>query len=546
MNKFSITLIFILLSLSAWSQNEGDIETVEIKIVKDYNVFIEEATKLNIPIQYQPQFKDKSAQKKIQYKLPDRIEEFKFEPTSIEPMAYKSKEFFYKNTNFLRIGAGSILNPIVEWSHLKLNTTNPYKIYLLHHSAWLASDSFQKYSETKAEMDYTTKIKDWTLIPRLALNHKLYNFYGNLNESNFRDESNRNYGNADLSFVLKNEKSEVKSISILNRGSINIGMDKLNYLGNDKSNSELYGNLQSNLSYKFSENTKINLNAGAQYYTLKFDTFTDKWLLNLMPHVEYKTKSLKLSGGLDIVQALINSKGTLYVLPKLESELQVIPNYLNFYSLWERKIELNTLRSTMNLNPFALYSNALVPNTKVENRSVGIKGNIKDISYHAYFNMKIMKDAILYKNDSTNPRYSLAVIEKNMTQNNVSLELSYMLFQRLSAYIKSDLFLYELDNLPIAYNLPGQRVSFGFNAIASKKLNLSFNTFVIGGVKTMIAGNQVTNPMAFDMNLGGEFLFSKNFYIFANINNILNTKISPQFGYNSYGTNGQAGLRIVY
>ena len=103
-----------------------------------------------------------------------------------------------------------------------------------------------------------------------------------------------------------------------------------------------------------------------------------------------------------------------------------------------------------------------------------------------------------------------------------------------------------MDNLPVAYNLPGQRISLGANLVASRKLNLSANVFALGGVKSVIKGVQVVNPIAFDMNLGGEFLISKNFYIFANVNNILNSKIAPQIGYYSYGINGQGGFRFIY
>jgi hypothetical protein len=546
MKKIVILGLIFGLNMELFCQNDGTIDQVEIKIVKDYNVFIEEANKLHLPIQYSPQFKDKSAQKKMTYNLPDRIEQFKFEPGSIEPIAYKSKEFFYTNTNFFKLGAGSLLNPILEWSHAKLKRKTPYKIYLLHNSAWLGSDSFQKFSESKAIMDYTLKIKNWTIEPQLTLNHKLYNFYGNLTESNYKAASSRNYSNIDLTIAINNEKTAEKSISIKNKVQVNAGLDNLILPFKDKSYDEILTAASSQLTYKHSENAKINLSSGAKYYSFKNDTFTDKWLLNIMPTIEYKTKALKVIGGLDVVYGLINSNGNLNVFPKLESEIQLIPNLVNFYSIWERKIELNTHANALVINPFVDYQKALLPNTKVENRSAGIKGAIKGISYHAYFNQKILKDAILFKNDSINPRFFTSVLEKNMTQNNVSLELGYQKTGLWSAYIKADLFLYELDNLITPYNLPGQRISFGINLAATKKLNLTFNTFAIGGVKSKIGGKEVTNPIAMDINIGGEYLISKNFYIFANLNNILNAKIVPQIGYNSYGFNGQGGFRIKY
>jgi hypothetical protein len=101
MQKLVLTSIFILLLVKLTAQNESNIDPVEIKIVKDYNVFIEEASKIHEPISYSPQFKEKTTQKKLIYLLPDRIENFKFEPSAIEPIAYKQRNVFFKNTNLV-------------------------------------------------------------------------------------------------------------------------------------------------------------------------------------------------------------------------------------------------------------------------------------------------------------------------------------------------------------------------------------------------------------------------------------------------------------
>jgi hypothetical protein len=158
-----------------------------------------------------------------------------------------------------------------------------------------------------------------------------------------------------------------------------------------------------------------------------------------------------------------------------------------------------------------------------------------------------MKNALLFKNDATNPRFLNAEIEKNMTVNNISLEMGYVREVKWSAFIKGDIFLYELDRSPsIAYNMPGQRLTLGASYKVTKQLNLNFTGFALGGVKTEILGLETTNPVLFDLNLGGEYHISKNFYIFANANNLLNSKIAHQIGFPSIGINGQGGIRITY
>jgi hypothetical protein len=547
MQKLVSTSIFILLIVKLASQNEDNIDPVEIKIVKDYNVFIEEASKIHEPISYYPQFKDKTTQKKLNYLLPDRIEQFKFEPSAIEPIAYKQRNVFFKNTNFVRMGFGSAFNPIFEWSHLDEKAKTPNRLHVFHHSAWLSPDSFQKYSETRGEAEITKSFKNWIFKPRIQAQHKYYNFYGNIVESGFQKESIRNYFNGGIVVTMQKEKSELKSLSVINVGEFNYGMDNLGILDTTKKNHEAYGLLKSDLSYRLMENILIKLNTGVQYYNLTTDTFSDKWLINAMPNAEFRMKALKLTGGLNFTQSLINSRPIFYVFPHFISEVQLVPNYLNFYTVWNRNLELNRLQSHLAVNPFIIFTNQLLPNTLTENRTAGLKGGYKGISYQAFFNQKIMKNTLLFQNDAANPRFLQAETERNMTVNNISLELSYIREEKWSAFIKGDLFLYELDRIgALPNNLPGQRLTLGSHFKASKKLNINFNAYALGGVKTLISGIEVSNTLLFDLNIGGEYHISKNFYIFANGNNMLNSKIAHQIGFPSIGINGQGGLRITY
>lgn len=540
-------LLYLLLPMTLQSQQENGIDPVEIKVVKDYNVFIEEASKIHEPISYYPKFKEKTTQKKLSYQLPDKIEQFKFEPSAIEPIAYRQRNVFFRNTNFVKLGFGSALNPIFEWSHIQDKSKTPARVHVFHHSAWHSPDSFQKYSETKAEAEMTKTVKGWVIKPKLQAGHKFYHFFGNINESAFQNEANRNYMHGGIGLNVKKERSEIKTMSIVNQLDINYGMDKLNRIQTTYDHHEFYSQLKSDISYKWREQLTLKMQFGAQYHNLTVDTFSDKWLLNAMPHGEFKTKALKLSGGLNFMQTITNSKPIFYVFPHFVSEVQLVPSYLNFYTVWSRHLELNRIQLQLDVNPFSIYQKDVLPNTLVENRSAGLKGVYKGVAYQAFFNQKIMKNPLLFRNDAANPRFLVADIEKNMTVNNISLELSYLQEARWSAYLKGDIFLYELDNTPaIAYNLPGQRLSLGLNLKPSNKWNFNVNTFALGGVKTIISGAEVNSPILFDINFGAEYHISKNFYIFANGNNLLNSKIAPQVGFPTIGVNGQGGIRITY
>jgi hypothetical protein len=251
-------------------------------------------------------------------------------------------------------------------------------------------------------------------------------------------------------------------------------------------------------------------------------------------------------GGVNFVKSDVNSDQDFYILPKIHTDVQLISGLVGLYTAWERNIELNTLHTAIQANPFALFSNAPIPNSLIENRIAGIKGNIQDFGYNTFVHQRIVKNAVLFANDPINPRYLLSTIEKNMTITNLALELNYTKLYKWDFSMKGDVFLYELDNLPMAYNLIGQKISAGIHFKPSVKWNLQSEAYLVGGVKSLINNNQISSGTNIDLNLGAEYLFYKKFYIFANINNILNSNVIQKIGYPSYGLNGQLGFRILY
>lgn len=545
--KEFVLILGVLVQVSAHGQKDnGTIETHEIKIVKDYNVFIEEATRINLPLNYRPQFQDKSSAKKINYQLPDRIEEFKFQPSSLTPIPYKSKLSIFKNENYVKLGFGSLLNPLVEWSHQKLGAKDPLSLYLNHHSAWRSGDSMQRYAVSNFKLDYTKGIKSWKLQSIISAENKLYNFYGNINESAFQTNSSRLYTHGGLDLNLSREKLDSKTFSFYNTVGFKYGSEVLKWFGANQLNHDILINGAVQGVYRYSGNTQFSLQTGVASYNLNFSQNTKKLNINVYPSVLYKNKVLKVVGGLNFIHADANADADFYILPKINTDVQLVAGFFNLYTSWERNIEMNTLNTIINANPFGTFSNSVIPNSLVENRLAGIKGSIYDFNYNTFIHQRIVKNALLFANDPTNPRYLFSTVEKNLTINNLSVELSYLKLRHWDFSLKGDIFLYELDNLPIAYNLPGQKIAATAHYLPSTKWNIQAGAYLIGGVKSSINNTQVGSGTNLDLNLGAEYLFYKKFYIFANINNILNSNVIQNIGYASYGVNGQLGFRILY
>lgn len=547
--KIKIIHILILIStinLKAQNETETDLGTNEITIVKDYNAFIEEAIKVKNPIVYKPIFKEEESKKVLKYTIPDRIEEFKFETGTIEPANYSKSVILSPNLSFFRAGIGSVLNPIVEWNHNISKQENLYNLYLKHHSAWLPQETYQKYSESVIKLSSSNKYKSWVIKPSIGYNNKYYNFYGNLDESQNTQDASRLFHNIQSHVKIEKNSTIDKEFSTAANFNLGYSTEKATQAITISNNDEYSYALNGKTTYNFSDKIKPSIAGGFQVLQTNFLAKSHKNLINIFPAVLFHGKAMKLNAGIDFVNAKLNTSSNFYFLPTIETEVQLVSNYVLFFSHWTRKIESNQLNQLLESNPYGVLNGLNVPFTRVENRAGGFRGNIKNFSYNAYFVQKICKDAILFKNDSLNPRMMIADIEKNFTINNLSLELAFQPIIPFKMTFKGDLFAYELDNLKTSFNLPSLSANLGLQYQYNKKLKLIMDTYILSGVKSIIKGNEVVSKINLDFNLSSEYNIYKNFYIFANVNNILNTKVTRYIGYNSYGINGQLGFRIVY
>lgn len=545
MKNISVIILFLYsFSSSIFAQNE-EIETQQINIVKDFNVFVEEAQKISNAIEYNPKFDERVENENLKYELPERIESFKFEPGAIRPIGYSKTDTLIKNLSFIKIGLGSLLNPLIEWNHNINKDNESVNIYLKHNSAWIEPEVFQKYSNTDLKLTAQKKINKFDLKPFFEFQNKYYNFFGNLNESLEKNKADRLFNLGKIGTIAEYNQNGTKKLSHRSEVSLQYALENISQTENNQ-NTEYQYVLYHKAIYKYSDNFTPSIHGYAQIAQTNFKVQTHRQIIGINPELSYKTKSLNLIAGIDIVHTSINSNSSIFALPRVETEVQIVPKFVTLYSIWNRTLQNNLFSEWMQFNPFIQMNEQLLPISKIEKRSAGFKGNYKNFSYNASLTQKIIKDAILFANDSINPRFFEMQIEKNMTVNDLSLEMFFVSNSPLSFSFKSNLFFYELDNLKMAYNLPSILSNFG--VYYKLKPNWIIHSEVIGisGVKSKIGDIEKTTPFQIDLNLSTEYGIKKNVFIFGMLNNILNTKINQFVGYNSFGINAQTGVRILY
>lgn len=534
---------FTIVSVDIYAQDEN-IENHEIKVVKDYNVYIEEdVEKIKTPIEYYPKFKAESEINTLRYSIPQNIEKLKFVPKSISPIDFRVKKDTFNNYNFVKAGLGSLLNPSFEWSHVT-GKKNIARLYAFNQSNFQEDRKFQKSSRSLVQYSQNF-VSDKVLVkPTLTYNHIYSNFFGNLSESLYQFESGRQ--NHLGAFNLDIKKMTKTKLDVSNSFYAHYNQDNLDAYDSVSIHREIAIMNSNDLSFNINENFKFGNITNFEYNNLVIDSSRLTWSASLKPYVNYKSSAMTLVGGLEIPYVTQNDKSEVLFLPHLETYLRVVPNVLYFYSGWKRTIYINKMFDMVNQNHFISINPSNLPITKRELRKAGVHLKVKNSNWNLFFAQTIEDDRVLWKNDEVNPRYLSNVVESNFRTNSINVENSTRINNQFSATIKGSLFQYENDQLPLAYNLPQYELNLLANYDLNERLSFSLNSQLIGGVKTIIDSNEQTTDMALNLGLSSEYNVYKNLFIFARVNNILDASAERVYGYPILSRNYMLGFRIKY
>jgi len=109
-----------------------------------------------------------------------------------------------------------------------------------------------------------------------------------------------------------------------------------------------------------------------------------------------------------------------------------------------------------------------------------------------------------------------------------------------------------MQSLEKPFNVPDFELTFRGKYVFDEQLSLGADLIVLGERDFAkydeydIYSKGGTNGIAFDFNASAEYMFSKYFYVFGKVNNILNQNYERWESYPSIGINFLAGFTITF
>ncbi len=278
-------------------------------------------------------------------------------------------------------------------------------------------------------------------------------------------------------------------------------------------------------------------------------------ILRANPYIKLQGENYKIDAGVNLVSEF-GTKSSLRLFPAAKIEFQVIPKYVRIFAEARGDIDKTLLKNLTEINPF------LDQNIDIRNSidrltlSAGLKGTIAPgLGFKAAFIRQSITGLPLFVNNFNFSRgknkFVVIYDGGKSTVTGFNGDLDYKISETVDIYGRLEYRKYALATEAEAWNRPTAKLTAGTNFRINKKITINGALLIRGETKDRLptsatAFRVVTLPSFADLNGGIDYQISKRISIFAQANNLLNTKYQTYLYYPANGFNIFGGLSVSF
>ena len=282
-------------------------------------------------------------------------------------------------------------------------------------------------------------------------------------------------------------------------------------------------------------------------------------LLRLNPYLKFQGENYKIDAGVNLVNQF-GYATKFYVFPSARLELQVVPNYVRLFAEAKGDVNRTSLQGLSLINPF-LGKNLNIQNSVDQlDLTIGVKGTIiAGLGFKAsVFRNSVKNLPLLVSNFSQTPfnnSYRVIYDGGRARITGFTGELDYKASDGFDLFGRVEFKDYSLASEAQPWNLPKFLLTAGTAIHISNKVDINGSLLIRGSVQdpypyvgavagTVYRGTSI-NSFA-DLSAGVQYKVNKQFNLFLQANNILNTDYQTWLYYPNYGFNifGGVGYRF--
>jgi len=533
-----------LLAQEKWG--EGEIEKVEIEIVKERQIILPKANRNfeKVPPRPVEPIKPEITYdfRNISFSTPD------FNP-AIRPLRLKQEEISKIYGNYISAGVGNYSSPFLDaYVTTKRDKAKFYGVKLFHQSFGQGPVDKKNSASGNTELRLFGKSFGRQVSLGGFMNYEIIgtHFYGYTPGTDInRDLIKQNYSIFSLGGDIANSTSSDFNYKL--NGSFS-------YLDDHFKAQESEVNLGFKSDYEISKTGKILI--GSDYYLIS----RKDELIEAKPRHIFKVNGgyqffpiddLSLTIGANVVleNDTIGKDKSVHVYPDFRASYPLSQS-VEVYAGLIGDIDKISLHTIAHENAW-VNANIGIFNT---NRSLELLGGLKGklgskVSFGTGLSVANLKDFYYYLNDSTYRSKFITVFDEgNTKRTNLFAELGFSHAQSARMVLRGDLYGYLTDQVAEAWHRPKYRVSFNSSYNLYSKFLFNVDFIVQGGAKAFDVDNKTTVVLdpAVDLNVKANYFLSKQFSVFLKGNNLLSNEYQLYLNYPVRGIQVMGGITWVF
>lgn len=525
---------------------EGEIEKVEIEIVKERQIVLPKA---NRNFEKVPPRPVEPIKPEITYDFKNlRFNTPEYNP-SIRPLRLQQEPISRIYGNYVSAGFGNYVSPYLEaYLNTKRDKSKYYGAKLYHHSFGQGPVDKKNSASGNTQVGIFGKSfgRDATVGGSLNYENISTHFYGYTPGTDINRELIRqNYSIVSVAGEIEN--SQVEDFNY----NVHAGF---NYLNDHYNAKESEVDLAFKSDYKLSKTSVLRIGAEYNLITRKDELIEAKprHLLKVQPSYEFSPfdlMTLSIGGNIAYENDTIGKNKSFHVYPNVRAAYQ-LSNSVELYAALTGDVDKVSLNVLAHENQW-VNSNIGVFHT---NRSVDFSGGLKGklgskVGFGAGLSFANLKNLYFFQNDpSDRSKFITVYDEGNVSRTNFFGELSYAHAESAKILLRADYFGYSTDKVQEAWHRPSYRVSVNSSFNVYNKLLFNVDLITQGGMKAWNVDNNTVVDLdaAVDLNVKASYLFSKQFSAFIKGNNLLGSDYQLFLNYPVRGLQVMGGVTFVF
>jgi hypothetical protein len=463
-------------------------------------------------------------------------------PVSINPLALQiDSSAPWGNSNYVKLGFGNLRTPFAEAGLSLGNQKTRFNVLASHISSNGPIEN-QDYSRTSLGGHlYTPIAENLELSGKLAFRQDRYFQYG-------YDQSKFSYDRDDL---LNRFSTISASAGLRNLAPTEFGLNyhpklSVGIFGDQRSNTESTAELDIPLEKIIGESLAIRLgfNASLTRFAPDIVDAINNNIYQVPVSVLFKTPNLRFQAGMTPSW----DNGTFHLLPNLWVDFPIAQEKWVVQAGWISYYNKGTYQRFASMNPYLEVPRELRNNRMVE-RYVGFKGTLfQNFTYNAKLGSAQFNGMPLFVNDTVSGKSFNIIFEDKLEAFQVQAELGYVKGEVFA--LQAGLNLYSFgDQITAekAYGLIPMELKAHLRWMILKDLWFKTDLYLWEGpLYRLKNGTYDRLGGAIDLNAGIEFRVMKNLMLWAQFNNITNSKYQRWNQYDAYGFNLLGGVTLRF